>query len=229
MLLSKMNIEVLQKSFSSLFPDKTIPQLSLRFSGKFKAYNGNVSIHKQFGRVTKLEFSLSKEFKDCEVDMQIGIIHYLLNKAYGTNITSLEQDLYHSFIKNLTRYAKRVDSDSLLLEVFEKINDEYFQGLLERPNLIFGRDSTTVLGHYNYNTDTVTISTILKKETDLLDFVMYHELLHKKHGFKHSGTRGQYHTREFRADEKKFKIKDIDKKLERFVAKKKLKKALFDW
>ena len=108
----------------------------------------------------------------------------------------------------------------MLLEVFNKLNEEYFNGLLDRPNLVFGQNSTTVLGNYNYSTDTVTISTILRDETDLLDFVVYHELLHKKHGFKHSGTRGQYHTPAFKRDEKLFRVKDIEKKLEKFVAKK---------
>lgn len=220
---------VLEKAFSSLFPDKKIPEITVRYSGKFKSFNGNVSIHKEFRTITKLNFSLSKDFKECEEDIVVGIIQYLINKAYGTIIKTIEQDLYHSFIKNMTLYAKRVDSNPLLFEVFARLNDEYFDGLLDRPNMIFGQDSTTTLGHYNYSTDTVSISTILKKEDDLLDFVVYHELLHKKHGFKHDGTRGKYHTKEFRQDERAFKVKDIEKKLERFVAKKKLKKILFKW
>lgn len=220
---------ILHKAFTKLFPNKEIPEITVRFSGKFTAYNGNVSIHKTFRTITKLSFSLSKEFKECEEDIIIGILQYLMNKVYGTAIKTIEQDLYHSFIKNLTRYAKRKVSDHLLMEVFSRLNEEYFNGLLDRPNLVFGQDSTTILGHYNYSTDTVTISTILRNETDLLDFVVYHELLHKKHGFRHSGTRGQYHTREFRADEKKFSVEDIEKKLERFVAKRKIKKILFNW
>ena len=224
-----MNDGILEKAFTSLFPNKKIPVLTVRYSGRFSSYNGNVSIRKEFRTITKLEFSLSKEFTNCEEDIVIGIIQYLLNKVYASNIKTIEQDLYHSFIKNLTRYAKRVESDPLLFEVFARLNEEYFDGLLDRPNLVFGQESTTTLGHYNYSTDTVTISTILKNETDLLDFVVYHELLHKKHGFKHTGTRGQYHTREFKADEKKFKVPDIEKKLERFVAKKKIKKLLFKW
>lgn len=224
-----MRKAVLEKAFSSLFPDKKIPNLTVRYSGKFKSFNGNVSIHKEFRTITKLNFSLSKDFKDCEEDIIIGIIQHLINKVYNKNIKTLEQDLYHSFIKNMSLYAKRIESDPLLLKVFDRLNNEYFDGLLDRPNLIFGKDSTTILGHYNYSTDTVSISTILKKEDDLLDFVVYHELLHKKHGFKQNGTRGRYHTKEFRADEKAFKVKDIEKKLERFVAKKKIKKLLFKW
>jgi hypothetical protein len=78
----------------------------------------------------------------------------------------------------------------------------------------------------------VTISSILKNNRLLLKFVLYHELLHKKHSFKTTKTgRSQYHTKAFRIDEKKFSEKeniDVEKELESFVKKKKLG-GLFNW
>jgi hypothetical protein len=48
---------------------------------------------------------------------------------------------------------------------------------------------------------------------ELLDFIMYHELLHKIHGIKTEKNRRRIHTREFKKDEKKFrnyeKMKDL--------------------
>ncbi len=224
-----MNDELLIKAFQELFPDKNIPLLDFRFSGKFKSFNANVSIEKQFGKITKLKFSLSKNFLESEDEIFIGLIQHLLNKVYKTNINTLNQELYLGFTKNINRYAKVNHKDEQLLFLFNKLNKEYFNDLLDVPNLSWGRDSTTVLGHYTFSTDTITISNVLRNETDLLEYVLYHEMLHKKHGFVQKGTRSNYHTTAFRNDEKKFRVKDIEKKLNRFVAKKRIKKLLFKW
>jgi hypothetical protein len=51
------------------------------------------------------------------------------------------------------------------------------------------------------------------EECELIDFIMYHEMLHKKHGFGNFLKRS-YHNRQFRDDEKKFpNYRLIDKKL----------------
>jgi len=220
-----MKQELLQRAFRGLYPTREIPELKLKFSGHFSEYNGNVRIEKEGRYTTCLAFALSKNFMDTEEEMQIGIIQYLLNKVYHTKVSSVEQELYHNFIKHLTRYAERVESEPLLVELFEELNKEYFNSLLEQPNIVFGGESATTLGHYNYAKDLVSVSSILSEERDLLKYVLYHELLHKKHSFKTTNGRAQYHTKEFKDDEKKFAIKDAEKKLERFVGKKKLKKS----
>jgi hypothetical protein len=215
-----------ESAFRALYPSRKMPELEVSFSGRFKEYNANVSIQKFGWTITKLSFSLSKKFLDHEDDLQIGMIQYLLNKVYKTKVNSIEQDLYHSFIKHLPRYARRTDSNSYLVTLFNELNNEYFKGIMEQPNLVFGGKSFSTLGHYNYSTDTVTISSILKDDEHLLKFVLYHELLHKKHGFKTTNNRTHYHTKEFRLDEKKFPDINIEKKLEQFVRKKKRKSLL---
>jgi len=63
---------------------------------------------------------------------------------------------------------------------------------------------------------------------ELLDFVMYHEMLHKKHKFSISGVKSRYHTKEFKEDEKKFgDVKLIEKKLTIFLRKHKRKLSWF--
>lgn len=217
-----MDKTIVQKAFEALYPDKRPPQLHLRYSGKFKSYNGTVKINKLFRTITSLEFSLSKKFLETEEEIRAGILQHLLNKVYNTKVHTLEQEFYHNFIKHMNRYAERKISDAYLEQLFIQLNEEYFSGLLDKPNLVFGQDSTTTMGHYNYATDTVTISTILKENEELLKFVLYHELLHKKHSFTTKNGRSAYHTKAFRTDEKKFKTPDVEKKLEQFVRKKKI-------
>ena len=38
----------------------------------------------------------------------------------------------------------------------------------------------------------------------VLDYVMYHEMLHIRHGSEYSGGRRRIHTGEFRSDERRF-------------------------
>ncbi len=222
--------ELALRAYKELYPDKRhVPKLKLRYSAKFSDFNGNVSMTKQFGVYTELLFSLSRKFQDTSEDIQMGIIQHLINRVHKTKIKTMEQDLYNNFIKHLTRYAERKESDPLLIELFNELNEEYFFGLMDQPNLVFGQASTTTLGHYNFSKDLVTASTVLKADRELLKFVVYHELLHKKHKFKTSESgRSQYHTTAFRKDEKAYAVKDIESQLSKFLAKKKLKNY-FKW
>ena len=109
-----------------------------------------------------------------------------------------------------------------LSRVFDKVNDEYFHGYMMTPNLVWGQHSLSLLGHYSFGTDTITISKALREDADMLEYVMYHEMLHKKHKFDETpGGITRTHTKACREDEKKFRIKDFEKRLTAFVRKKK--------
>lgn len=216
-------MDIPEKAFRGLYPDKEPPELLIKYSHSFNEYNGNVRITSKSRTVQKLQFHLSKNFLEAEEEITIGLVQTLLNKVYNTKIKSMEQDLYESFTKHLTRYAKRKESDESLISLFHELNDEYFGGMMEQPNLTFGTKSTTILGTYKYATDTVRLSTVLQERPELLKFVLYHELLHKKHSYTTTNGRSQYHTKAFRDDEKKFVDPQIQKKLDQFVRRKKFR------
>ena len=95
-----------------------------------------------------------------------------------------------------------------LEEVFQRVNAVYFEGRLERPRIAWSRKLTTrKMGHYESASDTVMVSRTLDDPSVpliLVDFIMYHELLHKKLGVKVIGVRRYGHTPEFRKAEKAF-------------------------
>ena len=97
-----------------------------------------------------------------------------------------------------------------LVDVFERVNAEYFEGRLDRPRLTWNKTIThRKLGHYQPAGDTVMISITLdgpQIPAYLLDFVMYHELLHKDLGFRESNGRRYAHTRNFREKERRFRF-----------------------
>lgn len=192
--------------------------MTLSYSSRFNRYNANIRVDRK-RKTRRIEFRLSAAFRQCEEDIIIGIIQHLLNRLYKTNIPSMEQEFYSSFIKHIPRYTKHGKSDPLLQELFEELNETYFRSILEPPAMRFGSPAATTLGHYNFTNDTITISSLLKPRRDLVRYVLYHELLHKKHSFKNTTSRTIYHTKSFRDDEKAYDDPDIEKKLETFLKK----------
>jgi hypothetical protein len=91
---------------------------------------------------------------------------------------------------------------------FDRVNSRYFDGNMPRPRLTWGSAFTIrKLGHYQRTNDTVQISASMDQQHVpqlALDFLMYHELLHKKHQTKWKQGRGYAHTPAFRHDEQNF-------------------------
>jgi hypothetical protein len=95
-----------------------------------------------------------------------------------------------------------------LEEIFETLSRKYFKGILERPRLTWSpRRSRRRLGYYNPETDAITISRSLDSknvELVLVEYILYHEMLHKSLGIRKSNGRRYAHTREFKKAEKRF-------------------------
>lgn len=97
-----------------------------------------------------------------------------------------------------------------LEEVFDRVNREYFANQMVKPRLSWNRILTKrKFAHYEPVRDRVVVSLTLDDERVpkfVVEFVMYHELLHKHHGEKWVNDRLFVHTPEFRQDERKFKL-----------------------
>ncbi len=95
-----------------------------------------------------------------------------------------------------------------LNDIFETINREYFTSQMSKPRLSWNQVRTKrKFGHYDPARDRVVVSRTLDNRRVpryVVEFVMYHELLHKHHGHKWGKSRLMFHTAEFRASERKF-------------------------
>ena len=95
-----------------------------------------------------------------------------------------------------------------LRESFDRVNATYFGGAMNRPRLTWSRSFTgRKFGHYDWIMDTVMVSRTLDSgdvPEFLVDFIVYHELLHKKHGLHWVNGRGYAHTTEFYREERQF-------------------------
>lgn len=95
-----------------------------------------------------------------------------------------------------------------LAAAFDRVNAAYFQGSLSRPRLVWSRTfAVRKFGHYDQAHDTVMLNAVLDKKTVpeyAIDFIVYHELLHKKLGVTWKSNRMAVHTRRFTEEERKF-------------------------
>ena len=91
---------------------------------------------------------------------------------------------------------------------FDRVNGRYFSGTLTSPRLTWSRTfAGSKFGHYDPIRNTVMIGSTLdhpEVPAFVVDFVMYHELLHKTLGAEWRNGRQAVHTPEFRTQERRF-------------------------
>jgi len=94
-------------------------------------------------------------------------------------------------------------------DLFEAINQEYFSGQMLSPRLTWNKTLThRKFGHYEQVRDRVVMSQTLDSPNVprfVVEFVLYHELLHKQYGAKYINGKRRVHTPEFRRTEQQFK------------------------
>lgn len=209
---------LVKEAFQQLYPNKELNYcVSLRYSRKFKPYNANVKL-----RGNNIIFNLSKEWKKISKEIQVGLIQELMVKILkNKNKKTINMELYNLFMKNVHIAVPKTKTDAILEESFNRVNESCFNGMLDKPNLQWGNNSTSKLGSYEYGSDTITISTIFKNEQQqLLDYVMYHEMLHKKFKFQSKNGRVVHHSNEFKKMESRFENKElIEKEISRLARK----------
>ena len=209
-------MSIVEESFSRLFPEAAFAYTArLRYSGKFKPYNATV---RKIG--STLYFNLSVSWKNVSDEIVIGLIQHLLVKILRREnffaaalkngrgrLTSLNMQLYDDFIKNISEVVVTSSSSDEKLEAsFNRVNEKYFLGLADKPALRWGSDSFRKLASYDYHINTITVSSLFADAPQqLLDYLLYHELLHKKLKFSSSGNgRAIHHSSEFRTLERQF-------------------------
>lgn len=212
---------MIPRAYFELFNEPCEYTTSLTYSHAFKGFNANIKMRKNH-----IEVRMSHDWKGVSEDIQIGLIQLLLTKLFSKKENraaqeTINMDLYKRFIKALPKYTKTTASDPTLLESFNRVNADYFNGFLETPNLVWGEESFSKLGTYEYATDTVRMSKILSKDENMLDYVMYHELLHKKLQFYDKNGRSFHHTHAFKQLEKQYKDPDAEAHLHEFLRKQK--------
>ncbi|MBN1544791.1 hypothetical protein JW898_05015 [Candidatus Woesearchaeota archaeon] len=233
--------DIARKAYTDLFGDDGSYRFRTVYTGRLKDYGAYVSLSGGL-----MEFKMSGKWHGISPEIQMGLMQELILKLLKRKKHSMYIDLYNTFVKNLHIAVPKDRNDPQLESSFNRINERYFLGLVERPNLVWGQFATRTFGSYDFKNDTITISRVFKdmEDTTYLDYIMFHETLHKQRKFFKSGNKTYYHDARFKRLEKVFEGgEQIEKELGRAVAREKakaycrnkkekagqLKRKVFDW
>jgi len=215
-------MDLIIESYGRLFPDKLCPyDTQIEYNRRLSAFNANVKLR---GNVISLNMNL--QWKDIDEEIKIGLVQSLLLKILrekGEKKQTMNINLYNNFIKNIPILTPKNVTDLVLEGVFLELNEKFFAGELEKPNLQWGQQAFRRLAHYNFHSDMITISeTFREARPEILQYIMYHEMLHKKMAFTHREGRHSYHSPEFKYAEALFPgHEQIEKEIQQFVRKQK--------
>ena len=210
--------EIYARVFRELKPRTPVPGLQVEFC---EFANADSFIRLDSGR---LHVRISDLLAGAPAPVMEALAYILLGKLYRKPIARMHAHRYRLYLnrKDVRRQAQLVrrirgrkfisgpkGEHYHLDEIFERLNHQFFDGLMGRPQLGWSRGrSRSMLGHFDPSHNAIIISRILDQPAlaVALDYVMFHEMLHLEHPVDHAGARRRVHTREFREAEKKFPL-----------------------
>jgi predicted metal-dependent hydrolase len=203
-------------AFQQLKPRTPVPEMSAEFF-PFAGLNHTVRLREE-----KLLIRVSDLFVDAPDQVIHSLALILLGKLYRRKIEPTHARTYRAFalssdIQERARQSRRErgrlpvqrtgrcrDLDSS----FDRLNAQYFDGELNRPVLSWSaKPSRHTLGRYDATRHAIFISRYLDSfqvPEYVLDYVLFHEMLHVKHQSRVEDCRLLVHTREFRSSERRF-------------------------
>ena len=191
------------------------------FSVRFRRFTSlNTTIRLREGHVS---VSLSDLLEGAPEPVLRAIAHILLAKLYKKPIEPAQNHRYKRFASSAAvtrqtelirgaRGSKRYSGPQgryyNLEEVFESLNERFFNGLMGRPELTWSEhNAKRSLGHYDAAHNTIVVSRVFDRPSSpryAIEYLLYHEMLHLKHPVKMNGIRRCVHSREFKAEERQF-------------------------
>jgi predicted metal-dependent hydrolase len=210
-------LELFQQTYTELRPGASLPEFKIEF---FAFANVNNTIRLRDGR---LLVRLSDLLEGAPETILKAIAHILLAKMYRRPIDRGQAARYRKYVASheIVRKAhlvRQMRGRKLLLSprghfydleaIFEDLNRRFFHGLMARPRMSWSQTKTRrILGHYDPAHNAIVISRIFDHPAMpryVLEYIVYHEMLHLKHPVKLRGSRRCVHSPEFQAEEKLF-------------------------
>ena len=174
-------------------------------------------------RQSELYIRLSDLLEGAPEPVLHAIAHILLAKLYRKPIDRAQSARYRRYVAShdlsakarlvrQMRGRKHIRSarghSYHLDEIFDDLNRRFFHGLMGRPQLTWSRDhARNRLGHYDPAHNAIVISRVFddpRVPRYVVEYILYHEMLHLKHPVKLRGSRRCIHGPEFQAEERQF-------------------------
>ncbi|MFN0121280.1 MAG: M48 family peptidase [Blastocatellia bacterium] len=213
--------ETLSSLFADVFQEVTRRQTRPDVQVTYYPYAGlNHTIRLRNQRVY---VRVSDVLRDAPRNVHRALAHILISRLFNKpsnpeNETVYREYTYQPHIQRASDIARRKHGYKQisgttgryydLNRIFNRLNKRYFHGELHKPILTWSaRRSKRILGHHDAVHDTIVISRSLDQADVpeyLIDYVVYHEMLHIKHRPRLIKGRRVFHTTPFRNEEQRF-------------------------
>ena len=209
--------QVFDQAYRELRPRSAVPHLEVEF---YSFANINNTIRLRDGR---LFVRLSDLLEGAPENVFRAIAHILVAKVYRKPIDRGHAARYRRYVTatHISRKAHLVrqirgrkhiaspqGSTYDLEAIFEELNVKFFHGLLARPQMTWSSEpARNRLGHYDPAHNAIVVSRVFDHPgvpRSVVEYIVYHEMLHLKHPVKVRGSRRCVHPPEFQADERLF-------------------------
>lgn len=206
-----------EEAFQTLDAKHGTPEIEVRF---YPYIGINHTIRLRGG---KIFVRLAEICEDAPLNAQKALAFILVAKLLRKKVPPLAAQIYQSFVKSGEMQQKAIENKRArgrkiitsskgnvydLDEIFRRLNQTYFGDSIEKPTLSWSaRKTYRILGHHDSTHRTIIISRSLddvKIPNYVVEFVVFHEMLHILHPTTLRSGRRYNHTPQFRRDEKKF-------------------------
>jgi hypothetical protein len=172
----------------------------------------------------RLLIRVSDIFVDAPREVMASLALILLAKLYRKKTDRAHHDSYRAFIlrseiqeraraarSSRGRAPRQIAARGTCVDLdacFDRLNGQYFGGELDKPRISWSaKRSRHILGRYDATHHMIFISRLFDSRNIppyVLDYIMFHEMLHVKHRSRIHDCRVLVHTPEFRSDERSF-------------------------
>ncbi len=231
--------QIYTRVFRNLKPRSAVPAVTIRFR-KYANITSRIRLENN-----NLTVDISDLLESAPAPIQEALAHILVAKLFrripdASVVARYQRYLNRTEMRRVLHSVKRERGRKLvrpakgetydLQQVFEELNFKYFDGLMAQPQLGWSvRPSRTTLGHYDPSHHAIVLSCVMDTPQCpeiLVNFVMFHEMLHLRYPTEHQGARRCVHTQQFKKAERQFEdYGEAKKALRAFVEREWAKKA----
>ena len=215
-------IETIRRLYEEAFRDLDRKRAAPRVEVGFYPYIGlNQTIRVRKGVVF---VRIADMCEDMPAEPHRALAYILVAKLLRKRVPPEADEIYSNYIKTpeMRRRAserQRIHGRKVVThprgdvydldEIFDNLNFWYFRERLQKPILSWSaRRTYRILGHHDSTHDMIVVSRSLDSADVprfVVEYIVFHEMLHIHHPTVHHNGRRFNHTPVFRRDEKKFK------------------------
>ena len=219
-----------QRVFQRLRLGAVIPDLRVRYH-PFAGLRSTISL-----RNDRLEVRLSDVLQDAPLLVLEALAEILLCKVYRRRASREARECYLAYVlrpgvrQRIDQTRRQRGSKRLLHprgswhnleEIFQRLNQQFFKGELSLTRLGWSlQKSRSTLGHYDAGHGMIIINRALdsaQAPPHLVEYLVFHEMLHMRFPVERNGHRRVVHSREFRKAERAFpQFEEARKSLKQF-------------